>query len=522
MNAPWSTLEAFPHGACAVDVHGRVVGLNRLLASWIRRDPEEAIGQPIGEVLHGFASGPYALRLETVLSGGPPAIFSSNLNCPLVNSEKSAARSPLAYQCTAAALPPIDGETRYALITVQDVTAQSERVATYRAQKNEALAATKAKAEFLSTMSHEIRTPMNGIIGMTETLLDTVLDEEQVDCAGMIQSSASALLAIINDILDLSKIEAGELNFESAPFDLRACIEEVAAMAGFSARKKGVAMESHWAEGTPQFVRSDSMRVRQVILNLVSNAIKFTSDGTVSVHAFSSSTSGTAEQTVIEVRDSGIGISQEHIQRIFEPFKQADSSTSRRFGGTGLGLAICNRICAGLDGDIEVDSIEGEGSVFRVRLPLPTCGAEECQEIVPTEDQHKPLGLNVLVVEDNLINQKVAIAALKRLECKVETASDGQIAIDTLGQRSFDVILMDCQMPVLNGFLATAEIRALNLAPNTPIIAMTANALPEDRQRCEEAGMDGFLTKPFTRGELRQILQSHTTGEDSSTAQNAA
>lgn len=796
MDFRWSSLEALPLGTCVVNELGIVVAWNRVLASWTELPASEAIGQPIARALPAFSAGTFSSRLQSVLSGGPPAVFSSRLHGPLLGLD--GASDKRCHKTTVASLPETRNELRHALISVEDVTAQSDRVQAFRQKKDEALrevtarkiseerlrhkaevlelfglglatediltrvieavtagsvnssariswfkrpadescsavgtlssetdrkqirlpltsacgnelgelqvgfspqhvfdvaetesiatlarvasiaiqrahsehsqsalsaivrsnsdaiigcssdgtieswnraavrilgfeesevlgkplamlatgtaqdeldsaltqalqgeicsavesewkpkngprislcltlspilsddhivhgtaviarditerkayeeelllytqevedhrgrleqqamelqqqatllatardealCASKAKADFLSTMSHEIRTPMNGIIGMTELLLETTLDTEQEDCASTIQSSADALLAIINDILDISKIEAGKLTFELLPFDLKHCVEEVAVLAGFNARKKGLGVDVHWNESAPMFVDSDAVRIRQVVLNLVGNAIKFTSEGTVSIHVSGGASDEGITPVCIEVRDTGIGIPEEHLAGIFEAFQQADSSTTRRFGGTGLGLAICKRICAGLDGDIDVSSVAGEGSNFQVLLPLRACENPNANKAAETKQCQKSFDLKVLVVEDNLINQKVASAALKKLGCTVEIAANGRIAVDALEQDSFDVIFMDCQMPVLNGWDATGEIRDRNLAPDTPILAMTANALAEDRKRCAEAGMDGYLAKPFKREELRDILIEFT------------
>ncbi len=372
--------------------------------------------------------------------------------------------------------------------------------------RDAALKASKVKAEFLSTMSHEIRTPMNGIIGMTEVLMETELDEEQLDCARTIQTSGESLLAIINDILDLSKIEAGKLTFEYQPFDLRRNLHEVVMMTRLAAQSKGIELELHWDPSASHYVESDSVRIRQVIMNLVSNALKFTSKGGVSVHVTAEDSKDGIAPYAIEVRDTGIGISEEQAGKIFEAFQQADSSTTRRFGGTGLGLAICKRICKGLGGDVSVTSVVGEGSVFRVELPLRTCTAPVEQAQGSESQAEAAFDLEVLLVEDNRINQKVACAALKQLGCKVEIAENGREAIERLELQRFDLIFMDCQMPIMNGYDATGEIRERGIAEGTPILAMTANAMPEDRARCLAAGMDGYLAKPFKRAELRELI----------------
>ena len=377
--------------------------------------------------------------------------------------------------------------------------------------RDEALQASRAKAEFLSTMSHEIRTPMNGVIGMTEVLLDSALSQEQLDAVHTIRSSGETLLAIINDILDLSKIEAGRLTFEMVPFDLRDSLSDVVRMMRQSALDKGITLDIDFLEGAPEYIDGDPCRLRQVVINLVGNAIKFTSEGGVLVRVGSEPGDSGDELTTIEIEDTGVGIPPEKLDLIFEAFGQADSSTTRQFGGTGLGLSICVRICEALGGEVTVVSEVGVGSTFRVELPLRRC------EAPVEEDEELRLGvlgsgLRVLLVEDNKINQKVAVAALKKLNCEATVTENGREAIERLERESFDILLMDIQMPILNGIDATLEIRERQLAGGLPIIAMTANAMPEDRQRCLDSGMDGYLVKPFRRQELEEILLSWCRG----------
>ncbi|MCB9915291.1 MAG: PAS domain-containing protein [Planctomycetes bacterium] len=383
---------------------------------------------------------------------------------------------------------------------------QSELLADAR---DEALRASRVKAEFLSTISHEIRTPMNGIIGMTEHLLETPLDEQQLDCVRTIQASGDALLMIINDILDISKIEAGKLTFEQVPFDLRRTIEEIVVMSRLQAFNKGITLELDWPEDLAREFESDPLRIGQVVMNLVSNAIKFTATGGVRVTVLAGTEQDGRVPVVLEVRDTGIGISPEHLEHIFEAFQQADSTTTRRFGGTGLGLAICKSICDGLGGSIAVESVAGHGAAFRVTLPLRrAAGSVEPSRGTPLR-AGQSFDARVLLVEDNPVNQRVATAALIKLGCTVEVVANGREALDYLEREPFDLVLMDCQMPVMNGYDATREARARRLCDATPIVAMTANTMDGDYERCIAAGMNGYLAKPFKRAELAEVLAEH-------------
>ncbi|MFO1526830.1 MAG: ATP-binding protein [Turneriella sp.] len=396
-----------------------------------------------------------------------------------------------------------------------DITARKNIESEILAAREKAESANVAKSHFLATVSHELRTPLHGVIGMTSVLKQTHLDAQQANYAAIIESSGQVLLALINDILDLAKIESGKIEIDNIAFDLHRHLHDIMEIIAVEARQKSILTSLTIAPDVPVMLNGDPARLRQILINLLGNAVKFTPKGGVNLAVHLERADDGRRSISFAVRDTGIGIPSTSVDMIFQPFRQADQSMTRKFGGTGLGLAISKQLAEILGGTITVKSNVGEGSEFTLKLPCVEAAADDKIKVTAAEEQDilrtRFAGQTVLLAEDDPVNQIVSGALLRNMNLKVEIAENGEELLRRLDEVKPDLILMDCMMPVMDGYQTTERIRErerLNNLAHMPVIALTANALRNDREKCLAAGMDDFIAKPFDTAQIIKMLRS--------------
>ncbi|MFM7600804.1 MAG: ATP-binding protein [Pseudanabaena sp.] len=420
-------------------------------------------------------------------------------------------------------------------LSIQDLIKTNILRLELQQQKEISEAIARTKSEFLATMSHELRTPMNGVIGMTNLLLDTNLEAEQREYVETINTSGTALLMLINDILDFSKIESGKVDLEIEPFEIKVCIETVLSLVSFMTKEKSLEVQYLIDPQVSPMITGDIHYLQQILVNLVGNAIKFTSVGKVSIDV----SKYQDNQLLFAVKDTGIGIPLHKLDKLFKPFSQIDSSTTRKFGGTGLGLAICKKLISIMGGDIWVESVLEQGTTFLFTIPYHPAEAKKSPSIEIVDHvlelvlepvkiaENKALSskipqlaeqipLKILLAEDNPINQKLANRLFEKMGYGIDIATSGIEVLEAIQKRPYDLIFMDVQMPEMDGLEATRQIRALeqseqtelsNLAKSIQIIAITANAMQEDREKCLAAGMNDFISKPFKVEQIQTAIE---------------
>lgn len=497
-------LQSIAEGVCVIDQSGEITFTNRAAKSLLGFEASELTGRNYEETLFN--------RTQNTVEFCPVRFALTDGESSHVNTETFYRADKSSFLVEYICVPLVEGEEIIgAALTFEDITERRDIEAALAEARDTALKNARIKAAFLANMSHEIRTPLHGIIGTTGLLFETRLDAKQKKYVEMLKTSADLLLEIINDILDFSKIEAGKLNLETVEFDLRQTIADVFDVFKVLARKKNLPLYSEIAERVPDLIAGDSNQLKQVLNNLLSNAVKFTEKGEINLKITLAEEDDENVKLLFEVSDTGIGIEKDAQTHIFQPFMQADLSTTRRFGGTGLGLTISREIVERMNGEIGVESETGKGARFWFTAEfLKKSRAEDENEERSAASDARRTRLKVLIAEDNEINREVIFAMLKNIGIEAETAENGIEAFEFCAKKDFDFVLMDCQMPEMDGLAATQAIRLNPKTKKQPkIAALTANFDPAERDKCLAAGMDEFLTKPLDKNKLIETLNKY-------------
>ncbi len=492
------------------DRNGLITRINQQAQSLLKMPESQLLQRPVSHIVPAHYRPQIEQQWQELLQSDSTSI---SVEYPLQSS--SGKQFIISWRITHVHIDR-QGQTEFLLAGLDITESVANRNALETANQrirealNQAEQANRSKSIFLANMSHEIRTPMSGILGAAELLLDKNLDHEQRNYIDIIYKSSQSLLDIINDILDLSKIESGRLEVELIPFDLNQLMSELFQLFNDQARNKGIALVYQYQAELPAQWLGDGKRIRQILTNLISNAIKFTEQGQVTICISGQLLNAPQYSIQIAISDTGIGIASSKQEDIFSPFKQADSSTSRHYGGTGLGLTISRKLANAMQGEITVQSQLGQGSTFTLTLPLIN-DHYPIAESAPNETHRStPLHGRVLLAEDNIVNQRVAAKMLQRLGLNFELANNGEQAIKAALSENFDLILMDINMPIMDGIQATQHLRDMGgVLGQIPIVALTANAMLEDKQRCLDAGMNGFISKPIRLEQLREEIAKH-------------
>lgn len=404
--------------------------------------------------------------------------------------------------------------------SIDDITKEVQSMNDLEEAKDQANEALKIRSEFLANMSHEIRTPMNGVIGMTDLLLDTPLNDTQTEYINIIKESGESLVSLVNDILDFSKMEANKLEIENGPFEVKSWLESILKSFQPALKKKNLLLNYTIEDSVPETIFSDKERIKQILINLIGNSLKFTTKGEIllNIKAQPVEASPNCNKIIFTIKDTGIGIEQKRLPHLFEPFTQGDNSTTRKYGGTGLGLAISKKLCTLLNGDISVISELGKGSEFSFYIQSKSDATSSKDEPTIKPEQNIMLAqkypLKILLVEDNLVNQQIAQAMLKMLGYESDLANNGQEAVDMVKSQKYDLIFMDLQMPIMDGYEATRIIlEELNMKSSLKVFAMTANVFPEDRQKCFAVGMVEFIGKPIRKSDIETAIEAQFSNQ---------